>query len=122
MYFIGSLHHGSWAGTIVRHYNDEIAATAAKAPASCWGMGSLNPLDKTQIKEGERCMGELGMKGLLVCSSWHGRFIELHLLRRLHIVANGNRLIRVRLAAPSSATMLKSTSRLGGLCSLEASS
>ena len=61
---------------IVRHYNDEIAATAAQAPGSCWGMGSLNPLDKEQIREGERCMDELGMKGMLVCSSWHGRFVD----------------------------------------------
>ena len=61
---------------IVKHYNDEIAATVDLAPKSCFGMGSLNPLDKTQIREGERCMEALGMKGLLVCSSWHGRFVD----------------------------------------------
>src|SRR3954470_12782091 len=61
---------------IVRHYNDEIAATVGEAPASCWGLGSVNPLDASQVREGERCMETLGMKGLLVTSSWHGRFLD----------------------------------------------
>src|SRR5690242_7398079 len=37
---------------IVKHYNDEIAATVERDPKSCFGMGSLNPLDAQQIKEG----------------------------------------------------------------------
>jgi aminocarboxymuconate-semialdehyde decarboxylase len=61
---------------IVKFYNDEIAATVAQAPTSNWGMGSVNPLDPGQIAEAERCMTSLGMKGLLVCSSWHGRFLD----------------------------------------------
>ena len=39
-------------------------------------MGTLNPLDQSHIAEGERCLSSLGFKGLLICSSWHGRFID----------------------------------------------
>lgn len=61
---------------IVRHGNDQIAVIVARAPESAWGLGTLNPLDPEQIDEGERCLGPLGFKGLLICSSWHGRFID----------------------------------------------
>ena len=47
----------------------------ARSPQN-WGLGTLNPLDASQIAEGERCLGPLGFKGLLICSSWHGRFID----------------------------------------------
>src|SRR4029077_21062607 len=33
-------------------------------------------LDQAQIAEGERCLGPLGFKGLLINTSWHGRFID----------------------------------------------
>ena len=39
-------------------------------------MGTLNPLDQSHIAEGERCFAALKFKGLLICSSWHGRFID----------------------------------------------
>ncbi|MGD0025890.1 MAG: amidohydrolase family protein, partial [Xanthobacteraceae bacterium] len=61
---------------IVRHVNDQVATIVARAPKTCWGLGTLNPLDRQQIAEGERCMGPLGFKGLLICSSWHGQFID----------------------------------------------
>jgi len=65
---------------IVRHGNDQIAALIARAPSTTpsllWGLGTINPLDKSQIAEGERCLGPLGFKGLLINSSWHGRFID----------------------------------------------
>ncbi len=61
---------------VVRHGNDLIAAIVAKSPANLFGMGHVNPLDRAQIPEAERCMGPLGFKGLLVCSSWHGHFID----------------------------------------------
>ena len=48
----------------------------ARAPATNWGLGTLNPLDASQIAEGERCLGALGFKGLLISSSWHGRFLD----------------------------------------------
>src|ERR1700754_451536 len=57
---------------VVRHGHDLIAEIGARAPQSCWGMGTLNPLDYVQIAEGERCLDELGFKGFLICSSWHG--------------------------------------------------
>ena len=61
---------------VVKHGNDLIAAIVAKSPANLFGMGNVNPLDRAQISEAERCMGPLGFKGLLVCSSWHGHFID----------------------------------------------
>jgi predicted TIM-barrel fold metal-dependent hydrolase len=60
---------------ICKAVNDGIAGIVARAPGN-WGMGTLNPLDKNHIAEGERCLAALKFKGLLICSSWHGRFID----------------------------------------------
>ena len=60
---------------ICKAVNDGIAGIVARAPGN-WGMGTLNPLDKSQIAEAERCFEALKFKGLLICSSWHGRFID----------------------------------------------
>lgn len=70
----------SWASKspaidIVKSVNDQIAGIAARSPQN-WGLGTLNPLDAKQIAEGERCLDQLGFKGLLICTSWHGRFID----------------------------------------------
>jgi aminocarboxymuconate-semialdehyde decarboxylase len=70
----------SWASKspaidIVKSVNDQIASIVARS-ARNWGLGTLNPLDRSHIAEGERCVGPLGFKGLLVCSSWHGRFLD----------------------------------------------
>ncbi len=59
---------------VVQHCNDEVAAVVAKAPDTTWGMGNVNPLDKSHIAEAERCMEQLGFKSVMVCSSWHGRY------------------------------------------------
>jgi len=48
----------------------------ARAPATNWGLDTLNPLDASHIAEGERCLGPLGFKGLLITSSWQGRFLD----------------------------------------------
>ena len=61
---------------VVKYVNDQIAAIVARAPKSNWGLGTLNPLDASHIAEGERCLGALGFKGLLITSSWHGQFID----------------------------------------------
>jgi aminocarboxymuconate-semialdehyde decarboxylase len=65
---------------VVRHGNDQIAALIERAPrrdaVALWGFGTVNPLDKSQIAEGERCLGPLGFKGLLINTSWHARFID----------------------------------------------
>jgi predicted TIM-barrel fold metal-dependent hydrolase len=63
------------APDIVKSINDGIAGIVARAPGN-WGLGTLNPLDPGQVAEGERCRSSLGFKGLLICSSWHGRFID----------------------------------------------
>ncbi len=59
----------------MKSVNDQIAAIVARSPSN-WGLGTLNPLDASHIAEGERCLGPLGFKGLLICSSWHGRFLD----------------------------------------------
>jgi len=61
---------------VVKHINDQVAEVAARAPQSNWGLGTLNPFDPGHLAEGERCLGALGFKGLLITSSWHGRFID----------------------------------------------
>jgi predicted TIM-barrel fold metal-dependent hydrolase len=63
---------------VVRFGNEQIAGLVASASGGpkAWGIGTVNALDKTHIAEGERCMGVLGFKGLLVPSSWHGVFID----------------------------------------------
>ncbi len=61
---------------IVKHGNDQIAKIVARSPHTLFGMGHVNPLDPAQVVEAQRCMGPLGFKGILVCSSWHGRFID----------------------------------------------
>jgi predicted TIM-barrel fold metal-dependent hydrolase len=60
---------------ICKAINDGIAAIVARSPSN-WGLGTLNPLEDRHIVEGERCLSALGFKGLLICSSWHGRFID----------------------------------------------
>ncbi|HUB95407.1 MAG TPA: amidohydrolase family protein [Stellaceae bacterium] len=61
---------------VIKYGNDEVARIVDKSPADTWGMGTVNPLDASHIKEAERCMGPLKFKGLLICSSWHGKFID----------------------------------------------
>jgi predicted TIM-barrel fold metal-dependent hydrolase len=64
------------AGDIIKYCNDQIAALVALAPHNCWALGTLNPLDRSLIAEGERCLGPLGFKGIHIYSSWHGKFID----------------------------------------------
>jgi aminocarboxymuconate-semialdehyde decarboxylase len=65
---------------VVKHGNDQVAALVARASETAvkhlWGLGTINPLARDQIAEGERCLGPLGFKGLLINTSWHGRFID----------------------------------------------
>jgi predicted TIM-barrel fold metal-dependent hydrolase len=61
---------------VVKYNNDQIAAIVARAPHNVWGLGTLNPLERSHIAEGERCLGPLGFKGLLLVTSWHGKFLD----------------------------------------------
>jgi aminocarboxymuconate-semialdehyde decarboxylase len=64
---------------VVKYGNDQIAALIARtdgARVKLWALGTINPLDQGQIAEGERCIRALGFKGLLINTSWHGRFID----------------------------------------------
>src|SRR5262249_55451315 len=58
---------------ICKAVNDGIAGIVERARGN-WGLGTLNPLDKSHIAEGERCLSSLKFKGLLITTSWHGRF------------------------------------------------
>src|SRR4026209_1814024 len=60
---------------ICKAVNDGIAGIVARAPVT-WGLATVNPPDASHIAEGERCLGALKFKGLLICSSWHGRFLD----------------------------------------------
>ena len=60
---------------VVKFFNDEIAKLVSRARGS-FGLGTLSPLDASQIAEGDRCLDTLGFKGLLITSSWHGRFVD----------------------------------------------
>ena len=59
---------------VVKYCDDEVAAIVAKAPHNTWGLANINPLEKSHVAEGERSMETLGFKGVMVCSSWHGRY------------------------------------------------
>jgi predicted TIM-barrel fold metal-dependent hydrolase len=60
---------------VVKYVNDQTVEITARAKSN-WGLGTLNPLDASHIAEGERCLGSLRCKGLLITSSWRGRFID----------------------------------------------
>lgn len=59
---------------VVKVTNDAIAKTVDRAPDRLWGMGIVNALEKDHIAEAERCINELGFKGIMVNSSWHGHY------------------------------------------------
>ena len=61
---------------VVELVNDTNAKTVARAPDRLMGLGTVNPLEVAHIKEAERCMGPLGFKGLLLTTSWHGRYLD----------------------------------------------
>lgn len=61
---------------LARRMNDRTAAAAARAPDRLWAMGTLCPLDAAHIAEGQRCRDELGFKGFIIDTSWHGRFLD----------------------------------------------
>jgi aminocarboxymuconate-semialdehyde decarboxylase len=60
---------------VVKYVNDQMAELAAREKGN-WSLGTINPLDKSHVREGQRCLRELGCKGLLITSSWHGEFID----------------------------------------------
>lgn len=60
----------------VKYTNDEVAKVVDRGQDTVWGFGTVNPLDPAMLAEAERCMGALGCKGLLITTSWHGRFID----------------------------------------------
>jgi len=61
---------------VVKQVNDATAKTVARAPDGLMGLGTVNPLEAAHIKEAEHCIGALGFKGLLLTTSWHGRYLD----------------------------------------------
>ncbi len=59
---------------VVKVSNDDVAAIVDRSKGTTWGLGVVNPLDKDMIREAERCMGPMGFKGLMINTSWQGRF------------------------------------------------
>lgn len=59
---------------VVKVSNDDVAALVDRSKGTAWGLGVVNPLDKDMISEAERCMGAMGFKGLMINTSWQGRF------------------------------------------------
>jgi len=60
----------------VKLTNDEVAAVVDKSKGTTWALGTVNPLDPSMLAEAERCMGPMGCKGMLITTSWHGRFLD----------------------------------------------
>jgi predicted TIM-barrel fold metal-dependent hydrolase len=63
------------AGDVVKYCNDEIAELVERAPNDTAGLATVNPLDKAQVAEAERCL-RAGFKGLQIVTSWHGRYLD----------------------------------------------
>lgn len=64
------------AGDVIKYNNDQIAALVEKSKGTTWGLGVANPLDKTLVRDAENCFNTPGFKGLLINSSWRGKFID----------------------------------------------
>ena len=63
-------------GDVIKHNNDQIAALVEKSKGTTWGLGVANPLDASLVRDYERCVAQPGFKGLLINSSWQGKFID----------------------------------------------
>ncbi|HVA14703.1 MAG TPA: amidohydrolase family protein [Stellaceae bacterium] len=64
------------AGDVIKHNNDQIAALVERSKGTTWGLGVANPLDASLVKDAEKCMTEMRFKGLMINSSWQGKFID----------------------------------------------
>jgi predicted TIM-barrel fold metal-dependent hydrolase len=60
----------------VKLTNDEVGMVVDGSKGTTWGLGTVNPLDKSMLAEAERCMGPMRCKGMLITTSWHGRFLD----------------------------------------------
>ena len=61
---------------VAKVVNEEMAAVVARAPDRLYGIGTANALDPANVRESERAMTQLGFKGLLCTTSWHGLYLD----------------------------------------------
>ena len=61
---------------VIKHNNDMIATAVERSKGTTAGLGVANPLDGSLIKDYERVVNQAGFKGLLINSSWQGKFID----------------------------------------------
>lgn len=59
---------------LARTFNDNLASVVHRYPEQVEGLGSVCAVDREHLPEARRCMRELGFKGLLIDTSWHGEF------------------------------------------------
>lgn len=61
---------------MARRFNDDLARAVATHPDKLDFLGVVNPFDAGAIEECERCLDQLGAKGISVPSSWNGVFLD----------------------------------------------
>jgi predicted TIM-barrel fold metal-dependent hydrolase len=61
---------------LARVFNDNLAEVVARYPHQLVGAGTICPLDRSHVSESERCIRDLGFKGVVVDTSWHGEFLD----------------------------------------------
>jgi predicted TIM-barrel fold metal-dependent hydrolase len=64
------------AGDVIKYNNDQIATLVEKSKGTVAGIGVANPLDASLVRDADAVMSQPGFKGLLINSSWQGKFID----------------------------------------------
>ena len=64
------------ASDLAQQINDRMASYVARFPDQLFGLGTVCPLDARQLPEADRCIDRLGFKGIIVDTSWQGRFLD----------------------------------------------
>jgi predicted TIM-barrel fold metal-dependent hydrolase len=64
------------APQLARVFNDGLAEIVRRYPEQLEGLGTVCALDPLYIAEAKRCVRELGFKGILIDTSWHGEFLD----------------------------------------------
>lgn len=62
--------------TLTRRLNDATAAMVNRYPGKLAFVAILNPFARYAIRECERCLGQLGAKGVNISTSWKGQFLD----------------------------------------------
>jgi predicted TIM-barrel fold metal-dependent hydrolase len=63
-------------GDLIRQINDVYLSTVAEHPEQLESMVNVNPFRKDSVKECERCINDLGAKGISIPTSWEGEFVS----------------------------------------------